>query len=135
MLDVEPVPGDGRALAALAREAGVALAGLRLADDSLILKLERGGRAQQVRIAGGPDSIRPATPSRCGLNRIRGCRSATPAVASFGGCCACRPLRRGGARARDLELLRAFDLKRAGLSQPEIAAALWDVAVPARWVG
>ncbi len=53
MLDVEPVPGDGRALAALAREAGVALAGLRLADDSLILKLERGGRAQQVRIAGG----------------------------------------------------------------------------------
>ncbi len=53
MLDVVPVRGGGRALAALARKAGVALAGLRLANDTLILKLERGGRAQQVRIAGG----------------------------------------------------------------------------------
>ena len=52
MLDVVPAPGGGRALVALAREAGVALAGLRLADGTLILKLERGGRAQQVRIAG-----------------------------------------------------------------------------------
>ena len=53
MLDVVPVWEDGPGLAGLAREAGAALAGLRLADGALILKLERGGRAQQVRIADG----------------------------------------------------------------------------------
>ena len=53
MLDVVPVRGDGEGLAALAHGVGTGLAGLRLADGALILKLERGGRAQQVRIAGG----------------------------------------------------------------------------------
>ena len=53
MLDIVPVRGEDRGLAALARAAGTALAGLRLADDALILKLERGGRAQQLRIAEG----------------------------------------------------------------------------------
>ena len=53
MLEVEPVSGEGRGLAAAARAAGTALAGLRLADGALILKLERGGRALQLRIAAG----------------------------------------------------------------------------------
>ena len=53
MLDMVAVREDGPGLAALARGAGTALAGLRLASGALILKLERGGRAQQVRIADG----------------------------------------------------------------------------------
>ncbi len=53
MLDVEAVREDGPGLAALARAAGTALAGLRLAGGALILKLERGARAQQVRLAEG----------------------------------------------------------------------------------
>lgn len=53
MLDVEPARDDGPGLAALAAGAGVALAGLRLAGGALILKLERGGRARQLRIARG----------------------------------------------------------------------------------
>ena len=53
MLDVVPVRGDGSTLAGLAREAGTALQGLRLAGGALILKLERGGRARQARIADG----------------------------------------------------------------------------------
>ena len=59
MLEVEPVRADGCALAALARAAGAALEGLRLAGGSLILKLERGGRAQQIRLADG-DAFDPA---------------------------------------------------------------------------
>ena len=52
MLEVAPVRTGGPGL--------VELAGLRLADGTLILKLERGGRAQQVRIAAGGafDSVR-----------------------------------------------------------------------------
>ena len=46
MLDVEREETQERA-------AGTALAGLRLADGALILKLERGGRALQLRIAAG----------------------------------------------------------------------------------
>ena len=53
MLEVVAVLGEDRGLAALARAAGTALAGLRLAGGPLILKLERGGRAQQLRIAEG----------------------------------------------------------------------------------
>ena len=62
MLDVEPVREDGQGLAALARDAGTALAGLRLAEGPLILKLERGGRAQQVRIGAG-EAFDPARDS------------------------------------------------------------------------
>ena len=51
MLEVVAVREDGPGLAALARDAGTALAGLRLAGGALVLKLERAGRAQQVRIA------------------------------------------------------------------------------------
>ena len=47
------VPGEGCGVAALARAAGTALAGLRLDDGALLLKLERGGRVRQVRIAEG----------------------------------------------------------------------------------
>ena len=53
MLDVEREATCERGLAAQARDAGTALAGLRLADGGLILKLERGGRALQLRIAAG----------------------------------------------------------------------------------
>lgn len=53
MLDIVPVRGADRGLVALAHTAGTALSGLRLADGALILKLERGGRAQQLRIAEG----------------------------------------------------------------------------------
>lgn len=53
MLDVEPVRDGGPGLAALAAGAGTALEGLRLAGGALILKLERGGRARQLRIARG----------------------------------------------------------------------------------
>ena len=45
MLDVVSVRAGGPGLAALAGEAGTALAGLRLACGALVLKLERGGRA------------------------------------------------------------------------------------------
>ena len=62
MLDVVPVRGEDRGLAALARAAGTALAGLRLAGGPLILKLERGGRAQQLRIAEG-DAFDPVRDS------------------------------------------------------------------------
>ena len=44
---------DGLPLAALAAEGGAALAGLRVGDGSLILKIERKGAAAQVRIPGG----------------------------------------------------------------------------------
>ena len=52
-IEAAPVRGAGRGVAALARAAGTALAGLRLDDGALILKLERGGRVRQVRIAAG----------------------------------------------------------------------------------
>ena len=52
MIEAAPAPAEGPALA-LARESGAALAGLRLADGALILKVERAGRAMQVRIADG----------------------------------------------------------------------------------
>ena len=57
ILEVAPVRTGGPGLVELA---GAALAGLRLAGGTLILKLERGGRAQQVRIAAGGafDSVR-----------------------------------------------------------------------------
>ena len=47
------VTPDARPLAALAAEGGAALAGLRIGDGSLILKIERKGAAAQVRIPGG----------------------------------------------------------------------------------
>ena len=53
MIEVVPAPPDGPGLAALARETGAALAGLRLGDGTLILKVERGGGALQIRIADG----------------------------------------------------------------------------------
>ena len=53
MLDVVPLRREGFAPVDLAREVGTALAGLRLPDGALILKLERGGRARQLRIAEG----------------------------------------------------------------------------------
>ena len=73
MLEVVPVRLDGWTLAGLARDAGTALAGLRLADGSLIVKLARGGRAQQVRLADGGafdpmcDSIRAPVDVEPGL--------------------------------------------------------------------
>ena len=53
MLEAWPAPAKGPGLAALAREAGAALAGLRLDDGALILKVERDGRALQLRLADG----------------------------------------------------------------------------------
>ena len=53
MLDVEPARAGWPGFAGLAREAGTAFAGLRLAGAALVLKLERGGRAQEVRIGDG----------------------------------------------------------------------------------
>ena len=53
MMEVWPAPADGPGLAALAREAGAALSGLRLDDGALVLKVERHGRALQLRIADG----------------------------------------------------------------------------------
>ena len=50
---LEAWPADGPGLVALAREAGATLAGLRLDDGTLILKVERAGRALQIRIADG----------------------------------------------------------------------------------
>ena len=52
-LDAVAVRGEGFGIAALARASGAALAGLWLDDGALLLKLERGGRVRQVRIAGG----------------------------------------------------------------------------------
>ena len=48
-----PAPADGPGLAEIARESGASLEGLMLADGTLILKVERAGRARQVRIADG----------------------------------------------------------------------------------
>ena len=53
MIEAVPAPAEGPGLAELARETGAALSGLRLADGALILKVERAGRARQVRIADG----------------------------------------------------------------------------------
>ncbi len=53
MIEAVPAPAEGPGLAELARETGAALSGLRLADRALILKVERAGRARQVRIADG----------------------------------------------------------------------------------
>ena len=53
MIEEAPAPADGPGLAEIARESGAALAGLILEDGTLILKVERAGRARQVRIADG----------------------------------------------------------------------------------
>ena len=53
MIEAAPAPADGPGLAEIARESGAALAGLILEDGTLILKVERAGRARQVRIADG----------------------------------------------------------------------------------
>ena len=53
MLEAWPAPADGPGLAELAREAGASLSGLRLDDDTLIVKVERGCGALQLRIADG----------------------------------------------------------------------------------
>ena len=50
---IEAPPADGPGLAEMARESGAALAELMLADGTLILKVERAGRARQGRIADG----------------------------------------------------------------------------------
>ena len=47
------VTRDALPLAALAAEGGAALSGLRLGDGALVLRIERDGRAVQVRLAGG----------------------------------------------------------------------------------
>ena len=49
----EVAPAHGPRLAALARESGAALSGLRLGDGALIVKVERGGGAVQLRFADG----------------------------------------------------------------------------------
>ena len=48
-----PAPAGGPGLAEMVRESGASLEGLMLADGTLILKVERAGRARQVRIADG----------------------------------------------------------------------------------
>ena len=53
MIEVAPAPADGPGLAEMARASGAALSGLRLADGALILKVERAGRARQLRFADG----------------------------------------------------------------------------------
>ena len=53
MIEAAPAPADGPGLAEIARESGAALEGLMLEDGTLILKVERAGRARQVRIADG----------------------------------------------------------------------------------
>ena len=53
MIEVAPAPAQGAGLAEMARKTGAALSGLRLADGALILKVERAGRAMQLRIADG----------------------------------------------------------------------------------
>ena len=53
MIEAAPAPADGPGLAEIARESGASLEGLMLADGTLILKVERAGRARQVRIADG----------------------------------------------------------------------------------
>ena len=130
MLEVEPVRADGCALAALARAAGAAgaagaaLEGLRLAGGSLILKLERGGRAQQIRLADG-DAFDPraryhrgaVAPGSGMAGGPRAQRRAVEAAAGAG------PSDGAGSGAGDRDLLMALDLERAGRSQPEIAAA------------
>ena len=60
------VTPSARSLAALAAEGGAALAGLRIGDGSLILKIERNGAAAQVRIPGGA-----AFPADGGLSLVR----------------------------------------------------------------
>ena len=51
MLDAEAAPRGVPPLAKVIEEAGARLAGLRLADGALVLKIERGDAAAQVRIA------------------------------------------------------------------------------------
>ena len=43
MIEAAPAPAEGPGLAQMAHESGAALAGLRLADGALILKVERAG--------------------------------------------------------------------------------------------
>lgn len=68
MLAVVAVRERGPGVAELARAAGTALAGLRLEGGALLLKLERGGHAQQVRLEAGA----PFDPWRDGIEvRLR----------------------------------------------------------------
>ena len=48
-----PAPAGGPGLVEMAREGGASLEGLMLADGTLILKVERAGRARQLRFADG----------------------------------------------------------------------------------
>ena len=85
-----PAPAGGPGLAETARESGAALEGLMLADGTLILKVERAGRARQLRFAdgGGFDPHRgsfdytlrygPDWPRRVQLRAGRGGREGSP---------------------------------------------------------
>ena len=59
MLDAEAAPQSVPPLAKVIGEAGARLAGLRLADGALVLKIERGEAAAQVRI-GDAEAFDPA---------------------------------------------------------------------------
>ena len=53
MLRAAPAPADGPGLAEMVRKAGASLAGLRLCDGTLVLKVERDGAALQLALADG----------------------------------------------------------------------------------
>ena len=100
MIEAAPAPADGPGLAEIARESGATLEGLMLEDGTLILKVERAGRARQVRIADGArfDPWRGSfVPGRA--SGATG-RASTGMCAICGGCSAARPLPWAGGRGQ-----------------------------------
>ena len=111
---------DGPGVAALAGEAGAALAGLRLDDGTLILKVERGGAALQIRFS-RRCRIRCARGDGGGAAALRALVAAglRPDGGFMEGCRHPGPSRR--AVAGDREIPFALDRHLAGKKAREIA--------------
>ena len=123
---LKAVPSPSPPVAALAAEPGWRLSGLRLADGTVMLKVEHGVAAVQLRVSDGT-GFDPAGGIRLWVDTPAGhAGSAAPAPG-------CRSVAGGGHRFQksrrritDGELLQVLDAKLAGKSLREIAIELHD---------
>ncbi|WP_428102891.1 DNA -binding domain-containing protein [Candidatus Rariloculus sp.] len=131
MLDGEWATGPPSLLEFLARS-GARLEGLRLADGSLILKIENGSQAVQVRIGPGADTgmgMALVVSVRVGQAQAMGRLRALASVAGKPG-----PHPRRDRSGTDHELLTVLDGRLAGKSWREAAVDLYGAKrVAAEW--